>query len=173
MTIQHEANLEKVSATIAFTKEFLEVVEGEGSDFLEDKLRAIMTGYVLAGLPRDVTAELEYPASWWQYTKRTILEGPLTPLGKWLRSRFPPRMKTIEHTETFYRRICPHDPLEDDPSKHFQWVAGPEIYTNQIEELEKAVEHWRLRARAFEKRNEIDRDTLAKQAGIIRRGFGQ
>ena len=173
-TIRHEAELEELGATIAFTKESLEFRDDPiGRDFLENRLRATMKGYVLAGLPKDVTARVEYPSSWWQHTKGGILENPLTLLGRWLRDRFPPKQEWVEHTESVHRRICPHDPVTDPVSKHLQWIAGPEVYTNQIEELEKSIDHWRLRAQAFERRCEDQRETHAKQAQIIRKGIGQ
>ncbi len=170
--IRHEADLEKVAQAVTITKEAFEIGD-MGEDFLRETLTARLTGYVVAGAPKKVRVELEYPASWWQYTKGRILENPLTPLGEWLRVLFPPRMGTVSNTETINRRICPHDPVSDPEHSHMEWVAGPEIYTNKIEELEQLVDHWRTRAQVIERRSNADRETLSKQAAIIKRGFRQ
>lgn len=170
--IKHKADLEQVAASIAFMRETFEVDDDYGPDFLHDQLRAKLSGFVLAGAPRSVVSEVRFPASWWQYTKQEIFTNPRTRLGKWFQSRFLPRMGYARNVETINRRICPHGLIEVH-GRHLEWLSEPEIYTDQIEELGRDLGHWKMRARMFERRADMQQETLTKQAEIVRKLMGQ
>ena len=170
--IMHKADFEQVAASIAFMRETFEVDDNYGPDFLHDQLRAKLSGFVLAGAPKDVVSEVRFPASWWQYTKQEIFTNPRTRLGEWLRTRFLPRMGYARNVETINRKICPHG-LTEPAKRHLGWLSGPEIYTDQIEELGRDLGHWKMRARMFEHQVSEARKILDKQAEVVRKLVGQ
>lgn len=91
--------------------------------------------YVTVDGEHECYSLVKWPRSWWDHFKLEVglrlTKGSVTPFGKRLDRRILDsiRWEIREHRYTYYRRVCPHLPIESwmDKSaidRHVQFVLG-------------------------------------------------
>lgn len=99
-------------------------------EFLGEELYLSVSGYVLGGCRRDVTARvsLPVPSSWWQHVKLDLLSpltrNPSTFVGRWLESATVPHytIASESYTDSVYANICPHGAISA-PDAHLGFLV--------------------------------------------------
>lgn len=123
-TREYEAQLEMVGASRAVSVHLLRQETAQHKDYLADMLRVTMTGYVLAGAPKDVELHCDTPRGWWGHTWRVATAHPYTRWGKylhaWANRRWPDHVERM----TVNRKVCPHGHTEV-AGRHLVWLADP------------------------------------------------
>lgn len=120
-------------------------LEAAGWPELEAELTAeglilSVSKYVTVDAEHECYSFVQWPRTWWDHFKLEVglrlTKGSVTTFGKWLDRRILDSInwEQREHRYTYYRRVCPHLPIES-------WMKGSHIqrHVDWVNEREDAV----------------------------------